>query len=312
MSLTAEQRQERMQGIGGSDAAAACGISKWKTPVQLWQEKTRRVEPPNLDDKEFIQWGNILEDTICEEWARRSGRKVRRVNQARADKEFPFMRANIDRDVVGLREGMEAKNSSHWMADEWGDDGTDEVPLYYLIQGTHYMRVFDYEAWNFGVLLGGNELRSYRILRNEETEKSLIELESYFWECVETDTAPEAIVVDDLQRINPKGSGHIVATDEIAGKVEALAKVKAQKKTYDESEKQLILEIGKFMGDKSELVLPGDIAKPIVTFRTGKRSKFLKKELAAVKDFSDLSQKTGAELIEAFTETGTGRTFLVK
>ena len=30
----------RKQGIGGSDAAAACGLSRWKSPLGLWLEKT--------------------------------------------------------------------------------------------------------------------------------------------------------------------------------------------------------------------------------------------------------------------------------
>lgn len=312
MTLSQEQHDARAKGIGGSDAGAACGISRWKTPVQLWQEKTGQVPPENLDDKEFVQWGSLLEDVISDEWARRHGHKVRRMNQTRVDKDLDFMVANIDRDIVGIREGLEVKNSSVWMADEWGEDGTDEVPLFYLIQGAHYMRVLDYEAWNFGVLLGGNELRSYRIMRNEEVESNLIELETYFWECVTDHKAPEAIQVDDLQRINPNSQGYIEASDEIAERVSEIAKVKARKKELDGREDELKLEIGKFMGEAGDLVLPGDNSTPIVTFRTGKRSKFLKADLAKVADLAELDETSGKDLVEAFTERGTGRTFLVK
>ena len=34
---------ERLGGIGGSDVAVILGLSKWKTPYQLWLEKTRRA-----------------------------------------------------------------------------------------------------------------------------------------------------------------------------------------------------------------------------------------------------------------------------
>ncbi|MCM1277019.1 MAG: YqaJ viral recombinase family protein, partial [Lachnospiraceae bacterium] len=35
----------RKKGVGGSDAAVVCGISKYKSPVELWMEKTNRMPP---------------------------------------------------------------------------------------------------------------------------------------------------------------------------------------------------------------------------------------------------------------------------
>lgn len=34
----------RKQGIGGNDVAAVCGLSKYKSPMGLWLEKTGQVE----------------------------------------------------------------------------------------------------------------------------------------------------------------------------------------------------------------------------------------------------------------------------
>ncbi|MBR1859918.1 MAG: YqaJ viral recombinase family protein, partial [Selenomonadaceae bacterium] len=34
----------RSRGIGGSDCAAACGLSRWKSPLQLFVEKTSKVK----------------------------------------------------------------------------------------------------------------------------------------------------------------------------------------------------------------------------------------------------------------------------
>ena len=33
----------RKRGIGGSDAAVVCGISRYKSPVELWLEKTDQI-----------------------------------------------------------------------------------------------------------------------------------------------------------------------------------------------------------------------------------------------------------------------------
>ena len=38
-----EGRQEL--GIGGSDAAAVCGLSPWTSPVELWKIKTGQKKP---------------------------------------------------------------------------------------------------------------------------------------------------------------------------------------------------------------------------------------------------------------------------
>lgn len=302
MSLTQEQKADRALGLGGSDAAAACGISRWKTPVQLWLEKTGQVEEENLDDKEFVQWGNLLEDVICDEWARRSGHKIRRENVSRVDREYPFMRANIDRNIVGLREGLEAKNSSAWLADEWGDDGTDEVPLFYLIQGAHYMRVYDYEAWNFAVLLGGNELRSYRTIRNEAVEASLIELETKFWDCVVNRKPPPPVNMDDLVRINPKSQGAIAADDQIQTAVADLWQVKQDVKALEKREEELKFQIGHFMGPNGDLLDASDPLLTIATYRSQKASRI---------DITRL-RKDDPSTAAAYTVESTTRRFLVK
>lgn len=49
----------RNKGIGGSDVAAVCGISKYKSPVELWMEKTGQLEPK--ESGEAAYWGTILE-----------------------------------------------------------------------------------------------------------------------------------------------------------------------------------------------------------------------------------------------------------
>ena len=52
---TPEWHTFRKSGVGGSEVAAALGLSKWKTPYQLWLEKTTDIEP--LDDNWNLQIG---------------------------------------------------------------------------------------------------------------------------------------------------------------------------------------------------------------------------------------------------------------
>ena len=61
----------RKQGIGGSDAAVVCGISRYKSPVELWMEKTGQL--PAQETGEAAYWGNLLESLGREEFTKRTG-----------------------------------------------------------------------------------------------------------------------------------------------------------------------------------------------------------------------------------------------
>ena len=68
----------RRRGIGGSDAAAVAGLNRWRSPMQVWLEKTGQIE--GSGDNEAMYWGRILEDIIADEFSRRTGKRVRRRN----------------------------------------------------------------------------------------------------------------------------------------------------------------------------------------------------------------------------------------
>lgn len=290
MTLTAIQIEARSHGIGGSDAGIIAGVNPRKTPVTLWLEKTGRVPPEDLSDNELVEWGHELEDIIGKVWARRQsikqGRevKIRRINRTLFSKAQPFMLAHIDFDIVGSNEGLECKNAASWMGNYWGDEETDDVPLYYLIQGVHYMHVWDTAAWNFGVLIGGNELRSYRVTRDADAEKQLIDLERKFWTCVETDVPPPPIRVEDLVKLHPSVTGSIPATEQVIVAVEEYKRLKAEAKERDKRLDEIKLAVGTFMGGSSDLVDPMDAAMTIATYRahneTRVDSKKFKSDLA--------------------------------
>lgn len=314
-SLTSEQRDARSKGIGGSDAAAAIGISPWKTPVQLWQEKLGLTEPANDDEfNERLFWGIRLEPIIAEVWAERMGWRIESAGEPFRDPELPFMVANPDRLILDRPAGLEVKNSSEFMAarraehlNRWGEDGSDEIPLYYLTQAAHYMRVCDLPEWYFAVLIGGNELRTYRVERDEEQERTLIELESRFWECVERQIPPPMIELADVVRLYPRAEGQAIATPEIA---ELVATGKALRDEIKAAEKRLDrikLELASFLGPKADLMPVGydgrdPKAKPLATYRSSTVTRIDVKRLR-VDDPSTA---------EAYSRTSTERRFLFK
>lgn len=173
-------------GIGGSDAAVIMGLNSYKSPYQLWMEKTGQVDPPDLSGNQYVYWGTKNEANIADWFQEETGKKVKRLGTLQ-NREYPFMLANVDRTVIGENAGLEIKTAGVSQYRKWKDD---EIPDAYYCQCLHYMAVTGADYWYIAVLLGGNEAKWKRIERNEEDIKTLIEAEKEFWNLVQTQTAP--------------------------------------------------------------------------------------------------------------------------
>lgn len=169
---------DRRRGIGGSDVATILGLNKWKSAYQLWLEKTGQIELDHTDS-EPAYWGNVLEEVVAKEFQERTGLKVRRRNQVFEHPLHPFLRANIDRDVVGEKAVLECKTANQFLAKEWEGD---EIPLSYLCQVQHYMNVLNYDHAYIAVLIGGQKFIWKRIERDQELIDMITERLVEFWE----------------------------------------------------------------------------------------------------------------------------------
>ncbi|MDM5193520.1 YqaJ viral recombinase family protein [Bacillus hominis] len=173
----AQWLQARTQGIGGSDVSAIAGLNKWKSAVQVFFEKTQAIEKEAIQS-EAAYFGNVLEEVVANEFAKRMDLKVQRRNAILQHSEYPWMLANVDRLIVGEKIGLECKVASEYLKKEWEDE---EVPAAYLLQCQHYMAVTGYEAWWIAVLIGGNKFVHKKIERDEELIQYLIDIEKDFW-----------------------------------------------------------------------------------------------------------------------------------
>lgn len=173
-----EWLQERTKGIGGSDAGIILGLNKYRTAFELWLEKTGQVEPVEVDN-EAIYWGNQMEDVVAKEFEKRTGKKVRRTNFMYSHPEHPFIKANIDRLIVGESALLECKTASAYLAKEWEGE---EVPDTYLVQVQHYLGVTGKEKAYIAVLVGGNRFIWKEIERDEDLITMIFEAEKNFWE----------------------------------------------------------------------------------------------------------------------------------
>ena len=187
--LTREEwLQERMTGIGGSDAGTILGVNKWKSKTQLFFEKTNPEMIQEISN-DAIHFGNVLEDVVAEEFAARTGKKVRRDNRMLRHPDHHFMMANLDRVVVGEKALLECKTTSQYNAEQWEDDN---VPAQYLCQIQHYMAVTGFEKAYIAVLIGGQSFIWKEIERDDELIQIIIDAEKDFWENnVQANVIPE-------------------------------------------------------------------------------------------------------------------------
>ena len=177
----------RKQGIGGSDASVVCGINRYKSPVELWLDKTGQLPPQEAGEAAY--WGTQLEPFVRAEFTKRTGIFVAEVLELLQSEEHPFMLANLDGVCEVPDVGtciFEAKTASAYKAGEWEDTIPDE----YMIQVQHYMAVTGYAGTYIAVLIGGNTFKWRFVERDEELISMLIELESTFWNHVQDCTPP--------------------------------------------------------------------------------------------------------------------------
>ena len=174
----------RKQGIGGSDASVILGMNPWKSPMDLWLDKTGEFDEDN--DNEAMYFGRALEDFVAKEFTLRTGLKVRRKNSMLRHADHPWMLANVDRMVVGEDSGLEAKTASIYSLDVWKEG----VPEHYYPQVQHYMAVTGLKFWYVAALVGGQHFFIHKIFRNEDFITELIEKEEAFWKLVTEGTPP--------------------------------------------------------------------------------------------------------------------------
>lgn len=65
-----EWLEYRKKGIGGSDASVVCGVNKYKSPIELWMEKTDQLQYSEAGEAAY--WGTRLEALVRDEFTKRT------------------------------------------------------------------------------------------------------------------------------------------------------------------------------------------------------------------------------------------------
>ncbi|MFG2978826.1 YqaJ viral recombinase family protein [Streptomyces sp. NPDC048331] len=180
-----EWHAARAAGIGGSEIAAVLGLSPYESRFSLWHRKKGLLAP--VDETSVMYWGKKHEPTICDEFAERHPEFKVAPSPTYATIGRPWQIANPDRHLwpaedprflAPIEELLEAKTSRD---DEgWGEEGTDQIPVYYRAQCLWYLDVLRARRCHVAVLIGLSDYREYVVEYDEAEARVLREAGAEF------------------------------------------------------------------------------------------------------------------------------------
>lgn len=214
MAMTREELRERRAWVGSSDVPAILGMDAFRSPYDVWAEKTGRVD---VDDStsEPAAFGSAVEPVLTEWAGTKLGVTVERGRYAHHP-DYPFMRAQMDGWVEATKAVVEAKAyglfNPRWDGRDWGAPGTDEVPFNVMAQVNFQMACATAASAHVVALLGnGMGVRVYNLPRNEALVREVERRVADFWRNhVLADVPPEGRPSMDTLRLTIREPGGMV------------------------------------------------------------------------------------------------------
>lgn len=263
MAITESQRRHRHRYIGASDVPAIYGRDDFRTPTDVWIEKTKKLEPAPLNPA--IALGNLMEGTLTHSAIERHGLEFVRGSDTQ---EYRWMHMamhpdGIAQDETGKPILVESKTTSRY--EGWGPPGTDEVPDYVLLQVQAAMHVasmvarfVDHDGEEatidrclvtaFIIFPTHAEIRDYWVQRDESVGRSIEKYVERWWKThveggVQPDAPPSVYVAKRIERTENAPPAEI-PQDLVRRYYSAKEAAKAANKRSKEAEAMLVLALG--------------------------------------------------------------------
>lgn len=310
LTVIPDAEHDRQRFIGGSDIAAVLGISPWTTPLKLFEKKTA---PPREDggNRSAKQRGHRWESVVAEmlvEHLEAEGHTVEIVGAGRRyrDADLPFLAAEIDFEILldGAEEitNVELKTVHPFKMREWGDAGSDDMPVWYAAQVMHGLGVTRRRNGMLAALFGADELRAYPVVACDDTIAGMRTAADRFWtQHVLAGVAPEPTDLADLKRLY-KGeveAPSLIADDELQFLYLRARACCDEIKARESELETLTFQLQRAMKDAHELIVDERAAV------TWKPQKFTTFDQAGLKELNP-------KLHRQFQRTGMTRVFKVK
>lgn len=267
-----EWLEERRNHLGASDAAIVLGMSKWGSPEEVQRAK---LEAAFKEMTEAMERGHLLEPIIRRAYAEMFDVEVF-PGEMYIHPDHQWMSATTDGSYE-TPEGeqlLEIKtvNSRAFGSGEWGEDGTDAIPEYYLIQVMHQLAVTGRQACRLVALVAPTEtlallagmaksgadmrmlceavksigLHHFDIKRDDAMIADMIAAESEWWQKHIIDKIPAT----DVAKL--KDSGEIIAAT--PEQIELISLLRQARDAYDVAEadvEKLTSSLKNIIKDKS-------------------------------------------------------------
>lgn len=206
--LTFETREEWLagraahHGIGGSEAAAAIGMSPWQSPLELWRMKVGQSPPKDLSDNAAVQqgvkWEPILRDLF------RKTHEEYIVEHHPFDilyqSETPWLFATLDGQIIERETGsngvLEIKTATPTGKTGWAEWANGNMKPAYYVQTLHQLLATGYDFVRLFACLfsqdGSYTIKTYEIERQDVKDDMqwLLAEETRFWGYVERGAMP--------------------------------------------------------------------------------------------------------------------------
>jgi putative phage-type endonuclease len=254
MTLTAEQLDLRRQGIGASEAAAVLGLSPWRTPVDVYWSKV--LDPEPAPPTEAMSRGIALEPYILDRLAEDMGLPLRRDVGTIVDPVSTVLMATPDDIVPGQAMAVEAKTAS--LMDGWGEQGTDEIPMHYLVQTHHQMAVLNRAGYEVRRVLVPvlfftmrPEYRLYAVDRNEAVEQAIVGDLLGWWQrhvIARVPPAEQPPALDVLKRLRREPASVVDLSDRAITEIESWQAAKELAKEHAEEAEEMQARVLALLG----------------------------------------------------------------
>jgi len=187
------EKINRNEIIGGSDISGIMGLSRWRTPLQVWAEKTGKV-PREEKDTEYQAVGRDMEEYVSRWFSAQTGKKLRRDRRTFRHEKYPYMVGHIDRWVVGEEAVFEAKTANEYKMKEWEDEN---IPPEYLLQVMWYLGILKKKVGHIACLVGGNKRLRKDVEYDDGLFQKMVEAAKTFHDEYLVKNQMPAVMADD-------------------------------------------------------------------------------------------------------------------
>lgn len=254
---------DRKKGLGGSDIPVLLGLSKWKSPLDLYLEKTNSsFSAPRTDEgNNILNMGKELEPYVTKLYETNTLGMIENKQLVVYHSDHKFLWGTID----GMHNNFvfEAKTTNSRVS-EWRTG----IPDYIKAQVAYYSHLLNSDGAKVAVLFrDSGEFYIYDYERDEEKEKEIIKAALDFWERVQTGNPPEATTYKEAQMLYKEEDKDkkVVASPEDEDMVLKLMELKEEIKEKEKAVDLLKTFICHSLGDAP--VLEDSLGNHLVTWK---------------------------------------------